>query len=169
MVSTSTRDRFWAKVAKGAGCWLWTGSTSRGYGYVWTGERIETAHRVSWYFAHGPIPEGLLVLHRCDVRACVNLAHLFLGTQRDNVHDAMAKGRHAVGDRNGARTKPHRRPRGERHGRAKLTEASVRAIRRAYARGALQSEIAREVGVGQSAVSLIVTGRRWSHVEGGAL
>lgn len=161
-------ERFWAKVAKDDGCWLWTGSTSRGYGYFSIGGRLRSAHRVSWSLEHGPIPAGLYVLHRCDVRACVRPAHLFLGTQVDNMRDCVAKGRHAFGDRSGARTHPHRVPRGERNGHAKLTEDAVRAIRAAYASGVSQSVIAREARIDQSAVSLIVTGRRWKHVQGGA-
>lgn len=84
-----------------SGCWLWTGRYARNgygtYGGGRSGERI-SAHRLAWQEANGPVPDGLQVLHRCDVRGCVNVDHLFLGTAKDNTRDMMAKGRaHFVG------------------------------------------------------------------------
>jgi hypothetical protein len=84
-----------------SGCWLWTGRYgNQGYGTYGGGRRGERvqAHRLVWEVTNGPIPTGLFVLHRCDVRGCVNPAHLFLGTAKDNTRDMMAKGRaHFVG------------------------------------------------------------------------
>ncbi len=94
--------RFWTKVNRGdpASCWIWQGTHHRnGYGQIAASrngarkQRWLWAHRVAWALTHGPIPDGLQVLHRCDVPLCVNPDHLFLGTQLDNIADAMAKGR----------------------------------------------------------------------------
>lgn len=94
-------DRFWAKVDKSDGsgpnsdCWQWTGAcNNQGYGQIGLGSRKEKhalTHRVAWFLEFGVWPR--LALHRCDNPKCVRVAHLFEGTQRDNVHDAIAKGR----------------------------------------------------------------------------
>jgi hypothetical protein len=87
-------ERFWAKVQKTEGCWNWTaGGNGVGYGIIWSGVKRECAHRVSWELAHGPIPEGKWVLHRCDNPGCVNPEHLFLGDNTANVRDMHSKGR----------------------------------------------------------------------------
>src|SRR6266481_7270354 len=89
-------ERFWAKVHKGESCWLWTGATNpAGYGMFSKGGREGAilAHRFAWIITHGEEP-ALHVLHKCDIPACVNPLHLFLGTDLDNQRDAIAKGRH---------------------------------------------------------------------------
>lgn len=146
--------RFWPRVdaSKGATeCWLWMAQrTEAGYGHIRAGghgSRTVLAHRVSWEFANGPVPDGLFVLHACDNPPCVNPSHLFLGTALDNGNDAAAKGRS---------------PRGERNGRAKLTESEVEEIRRIYASGGvLQKTIAAKYGVTQSHISTVVRRAGW--------
>jgi hypothetical protein len=88
-------ERFWVKVEKSDGCWLWTGSRTKGYGYI---ARDNTgnpgyAHRISWEIRYGPIRGNLCVLHKCDTPLCVRPDHLFLGTKSDNAKDCVSKGR----------------------------------------------------------------------------
>jgi hypothetical protein len=86
-------ERFWKKVNKTDGCWLWTATRIGRYGGFRFEGRSRTAHRVSWELAFGPIPDGLQVLHHCDTPLCVNPQHLFLGTPLDNARDRDSKGR----------------------------------------------------------------------------
>lgn len=153
---SAPNHRFWAKVVKGAGknsCWLWLGcKLSKGYGQLTVNGNKHLAHRFSWELFFGPIPAELFVLHHCDVPACVNPAHLWLGTNADNMRDRNAKGRQASGKRSGAYTHPERVLRGERHPRAKLTKAQVVAIRRATG---LHREIATRFGISRTQVCQI--------------
>ncbi len=139
-------ERLWAKVEKhlGDGCWLFTGYRDpAGYGYIGVDGRVVLAHRLAWELTHGPIPEGLDVLHTCDNPPCVRSSHLFLGTDADNAADKVAKGRQA----------------------AKLTGLHVGEILRRRAAGETGVAIAAAFGIAQSTVSEIVTGRTWAHLQ----
>lgn len=130
------------------GCWLWPGAIDpKGYGVAnFTGERW-WAHRASYTHHHGDIPHGALVCHRCDVRRCVNPAHLFLGTAADNSADMVSK---------------NRQRRGERAPGAKLTSEQVRRI---LSDPRDLETIAAEFGVSAPTVSEIKRRRTWRHVD----
>lgn len=93
---TDLRQRFERKIIgePNTGCWLWLGALDAcGYGRIAVSGKNQTAHRVSWEMAFGQIPAGLHVLHKCDVRCCVNPSHLFVGSHRENMQDAQRKGK----------------------------------------------------------------------------
>jgi hypothetical protein len=96
------------------GCWLWSGRIRQGYGRVRHAGSTQGAHRLAYEAFVGPIPENLCVCHRCDVPACVNPAHLFLGTKKDNTADMVAKGR----NRNGWSPEPQQNPLSDKLGGA---------------------------------------------------
>lgn len=150
--------RFWEKVEKTETCWLWAGPrTANGYGVIHLGRRGEGhayAHRLSFEWAYGPIPPGMHVCHRCDVRNCVNPAHLFRGSPAENMADMHAKGRQADPQTT--------RRSGEANGRARLDRERVTAIRSAHTDGASIYSLAKRFGVGETTVRNIVKGRRWT-------
>lgn len=133
--------------ADASGCRIWIGRTMRGgYGHLnWDG-RGWYAHRAAWTLANGTIPDGLKVCHQCDTPACINVEHLFLGTDANNVADKVAKGRQAKGEKIAIHV------RGENSPTATLTDSQVRAIRAA---SGPQRAIAAQFGVCQMTVSNI--------------
>lgn len=164
----TSQERFWTLVDKGNGCWLWRGPrTSKGYGNFWHNGGRMYAHRYSWEILHDPIAEGLCVLHRCDTPLCVNPTHLFLGTRADNIEDCRRKGRTSKGDAH-----PKRRgigvAKGAQHGRAKLTDEQVQAIRTAYQPGRGNERnyaaLAKHYGVNKTQIMRVVRRITWKHL-----
>lgn len=162
------QENFWQHVQKTEACWLWTARINAGgYGEFRRCGRTVIASRVSWEIHNGPIPGGLFVLHNCpggDNPACVNPAHLFLGTNDDNMRDMVAKGRQARGQMHFTRTRPERIARGEACRTAVLTAEGVREIRRKLADGEDYRAVAATFGVSRSAIQAIIHGRSWKHV-----
>lgn len=151
-------DRFDAAIEMdpNGGCWLWSGACSDfGHGIATVGSEQVRAHRHAYERWAGPIPDGMKVCHHCDVPQCVNPAHLFLGTQGDNLADMVAKGRYVQG----------RVYRGSENSQAKLTEAEARQILADVAAGRSKTDVANDNGVSRTAVYLIVTGRNWAHLQ----
>jgi len=146
-------ERFWSKVKIGETnqCWEWmTYIWPDGYARFAVGHRMQLAHRVSYTINVGAIPDGLCILHRCDNRSCVNPAHLFLGTQQDNIKDCANKGRFA---------------RGERIGASKLTNYQVVEIKRSLARGLAIRAIARQFDVMPYTIRQIRDRKSWNHIK----
>lgn len=158
--SEQIKKRFWSKVDKSnpEGCWPWTGvKLARAtpklepYGIFDIGRKIVLAARMSYALHANADPGEMLVCHTCDNPPCVNPAHLFLGTPKDNSDDKVAKGResHCIGEQNGC---------------AKATNEIVAAIFTADTRRGDIEVMARKYGVSSTVVSLIRRRKIWRHV-----
>lgn len=148
-----TLKRFWSKVEKTNGCWLWTSAKSPlGYGrfMLCRGLNVPTsvlAHRMSWVIWNKRvIPKGKRILHRCDNPPCVRWSHLFSGTALQNSRDAVLKNRIATG---------------ERCGTSKLTWIEVEEIRKAHSGGQTKASIARSKMMSPAQIGDIILGRAW--------
>ncbi len=171
------RDRFEAFVERVpfSECWYWTGVQSKyGYGRFSGPSGFSHAHRVSWELSVGPIPEGLVVCHRCNVKLCVNPSHLYLGTQKENVRDAIKDGlwpavhgstRHPEsrcrGDAHWTRKHPERL-RGVANNSAKLSDTAVIDI---LGRSQSAKEFAAKYGVALGTVYGLWGGKGWKHLR----
>lgn len=167
-LTTGLVARFWTKVSvpdDPTACFLWQGHrNNQGYGMMWGGPENNRqpvlAHRVAWAIAHGPDDDDRLVLHNCpggDNRVCVNSAHLFRGTARDNTLDMIAKGRARLNENH---------PYGVSHPHAKLDDDTIRAIRADYIpRKVGYRVLARRYGVARSLIAAIVRREIWRHVD----
>lgn len=150
---TTLAFRFEAKYVPvtETGCWLWTSNLNGGgYGLLSFGtppsRKWRLAHRVAYELHRGQIPEGLDVLHKCDVPSCVNPDHLFVGTDKDNIQDCIRKGRW---------NRPGRRP-----GQKKLTDDQIRQIRS----GGSTTRFAKEFGVCLSTIKRVKNGKSFKHI-----
>lgn len=149
----NAEDRFLNLVMPepNTGCWIWTGALfTNGYGvFRHEGHNLK-AHRFSYYLHKGTIPPGMIVCHKCDNRYCVNPAHLFVGTQQDNVDDMISKGRKHL-------------PKGELHGSSRLKSSDVVSIRR-LASTEKHTSIALRYAISRQYVSEIVNHKKWRHI-----
>lgn len=144
--------RFWDKVKKTEGCWLWSArKTKDGYGQIKIEGVAKLAHRISYLLNRGEISDGLLVCHSCDNPSCVRPDHLFLGTALDNTQDRIMKGR--PGNVVSGVGREH-----------KLTDVQIVEIREHLKRGSSQRCIAKQYGVSQPLISYIKNLKKWDHV-----
>lgn len=133
-----------------SGCWLWTGAKARGdYGVINKDNKLVRAHRVSYMLFKGKIPDGLMVLHKCDIPDCVNPEHLFLGTAMDNTHDMIKKGRQSV-------------MKGENHYKSILNRDDIKIIRNSHKK---VKELAEEYGVAPGTIYNVLQRKTWSHID----
>ena len=132
------------------GCWLWSAyQQSGGYGATTgTDHREILAHRLSWALHNGSVPKGQVVCHKCDVRCCVNPAHLFLGSAGDNTDDMVRKGRHAFGERQGA---------------AQIDDLTAARIHDLLRQGIGPTEAARIAGCSKAIARNIAYAGSWKH------
>lgn len=148
-------ERFETQINKiDGGCWLWTGEIDPEgkHGILRSGGQIWSAYRLSYEIYKGEIPEGQCVCHSCDVRACVKPDHLWLGTQQENIQDALQKGR--------------MNNRGENNWHSKLKESQVIEIVELYSTGNYsQQQLGEMFGVEHSIISGIITGKNWKHIN----
>lgn len=144
-------SRFWRMVKFTDTCWMWTGYLNAcGYGVVILRRgKTMLCNRASWVLCNGPIPSGKQILHRCDNPACVNPAHLFIGTHVENMQDRQDKGR---------------TPKGEHSGSHKLTTETVLKIREEYASGTNRCQLSRKYHTSKSNVFSIVHRLSWRHI-----
>lgn len=145
---------FWSKVNRRGPdeCWMWQASIHQdGYGQFQLNGKTTRVHRFSYMLAHGEIPEGLLVRHTCDHPACVNPAHLLTGTDYDNCHDKIDRGR----------SNP---PKGSRNRHAKLTDSQVLLIRKLSKSKSLK-ELSEEFLVHPATIRRVINGKTWKHLS----
>jgi len=146
---TPLKDRFWPKVRKTRGCWIWIASVD-GYGYGMiglTGSSMR-AHRASWEFEYGKIPSGIYVCHDCDNPPCIRPSHLFLGTPKENIQDSVRKNRMAHG---------------ENYINSKLTNSDVFYIRAAYPKETTKA-LANIFNISRSQIYNILSRVSWAHI-----
>ena len=149
----STKERLARLSVDDGDCRVWIGSINRyGYGRItMRPHNVLTAHRVAWEEAHGPIPAGTIVRHKCDNPPCINPDHLELGTTAENMRDKAERGRSAPAQ-------------GSQNNLAKLTESDVPKIRAMVRGGASQAATANVFGVSQGSISNVIRGVTWTHV-----
>lgn len=174
MLTPGVLARFWAKVDKNGPipshrpelgpCWIWKAATCRGYGKFRIGIKgpgtLFISTHISYAIKHGVMPENLFALHHCDNPACINPDHIFLGRDAENMKDKSLKGRAVAGY-----CPPEKKARGEVHPKHKLTELSIREIRRLCSIGIPQRKIAAMFGVSKPQISYIKNRITWRHVQ----
>jgi len=160
-------QRFWAKVGKKSEdeCWEWLAYKNKlGYGVFRGSKKSMLAHRMAWQLEHGYIPDGLLCCHHCDNPSCCNPSHLFLGTDKDNHDDMIAKGRdrHPRGIRKSENSKVYMK--GILNGQSKLSDEDVICIRLLSMMEISQAQLGRIYNISPTQIHHIVKRHAWGHI-----
>lgn len=153
-LSNPIEKRFWEKVdVKGPDeCWIFNGARNEfGYGQIWNGKRMFIAHRFAYIDKIGPIPDNLMLLHSCDVPYCVNPNHLTPGTHLQNMQDMAKKGRAS-------------KLQGEKHPKAKFTEAQILLFRQEFANGMKKADIGKKYNIDRHIIGNIIDRLTWKHI-----
>ena len=145
-------------VPRDSGCIEWTGGTTmNGYGLFYADGQMRPAHRWAYERMYGPLAPNLDCCHHCDNKACVNVEHLFSGTRRENMQDAVRKGRTSRG-------RPRPSMQGSNHHHAVLRDIEVMFIRKLHEEGVQMRALSDEFGVSFQSISRIVRRISWSHI-----
>ena len=147
-ISVKEKLDYYSIPEPNSGCWLWIGgATTVGYGKIFANGFVRLSHRVSYEEYKGAIPEGMLVLHKCDTPACINPEHLFLGTNKENMQDASRKGRTSFGEKNGS---------------SKITEKDAILILNS---AQSVSILSRKYNITETSIRNIKNGDKWSYLN----
>jgi len=143
-IDDKVKERFFSKInILNNGCHQWTGAHSCGYGTISIMNKTKKTHRLAWIIANNKeIPEGMCICHYCDNGLCVNPAHLFLGTNQDNMRDMVEKGRY-------------------KNGRARLKEKDVKRIYNLYDKGKSYKDIIHIFGIDATSFWRVISGKQW--------
>jgi hypothetical protein len=140
-------------TVKTNGCWKWTGGkTAQGYGNIWFDGSLRRANRIRWQLCFGEIPEGMLVLHKCDNPECTNPDHLFIGTQKDNMQDMIQKGR-------------GRKANGSSHYMSKFTEQDILEMRKLSKEGHDINYISEKFSAKKGTIRAIINRTNWKWLK----
>jgi hypothetical protein len=156
-ILNTDKNRFYSNIIINGinECFLWRGTTkSNGYGQFKTlNKKWIHAHRYSYEFFIGKIPDDLCILHKCDNRRCVNPEHLWVGTKKDNTHDMYRKKRNGYSG-----------SQGENNPKSKLKEKDVKEIRESHSKGINCTTLSKTHGVSISAIDRIVRNITWRNL-----
>jgi hypothetical protein len=147
------KKKFWSKVKESQdGCRVWTGTLRNGYGRIGYQRKQISCTRLIWEWNNGPIPDQMLVCHKCDNPSCVNIDHLFLGNAKENMDDCVRK-------------KRRRDRKGQDNANSRLTEEEVIEIHTLLSLGETQREIGEKYNVSKTTIARIQRKENWGHIN----
>jgi hypothetical protein len=147
---------FLKKLVASGDCLLFMGSRNK-KGYGQSANPIEIfAHRFAWHIHHGPIPEGMIVMHLCDTPPCCEITHLKLGTSMDNTKDMIAKGR---------QQDYSNMPKGEKSPTSKIKEEDAQKVAQLISEGLTTPQISHQLNISNHIINDIRCRKTWTHLK----